>query len=83
MYCNICFEPIYIVYYKGKCKCNVRYHYGCVINWYKEKKKCIICQKPDKIEINILHYRYNKYITSLILIFMTLLLVSYYIITLI
>lgn len=60
MECPICMYPIQILYYKGRCKCNVRYHYECIIKWYQYKKNCIICQKYDNIEINTLKYKYNK-----------------------
>lgn len=78
MNCGICFEPIKLFYYKDKCKCNVRYHYECVIKWYKYKKKCIYCNKYNNYDINLLQYKYNKLLTtSLMLLYLLILFIIY------
>lgn len=65
MDCGICLQPLSIFYYKSSCKCNVRYHYECIIKWYKISKTCVYCKKKDNIDINIINYRYNKYMITI------------------
>ena len=69
MNCGICLQPISIFYYKGKCDCNVRYHYECVISWYRYNKICIFCKKNDCINLRFLEYRYNKLLTTILILF--------------
>ena len=79
MDCGICLEPIVLFYYKGKCDCNVRYHYGCIISWYKYKKICILCNKEDNINPQLLEYRYNKLLTTTLILFIFFFFFQYYV----
>ena len=39
--CPICLNNINIFYYKSKCKCNIKYHYTCINDWYKINNICV------------------------------------------
>ena len=50
--CPICLDNIYIFYYKSNnCNCNLRFHYNCIINWYKYNSCCILCKTEDKTNV--------------------------------
>ena len=80
MNCGICLQPLFIFYYKGKCNCNVRYHYECILKWYKIKKRCIYCGKCDTNEIALIKYKYYKYVNIICIFFISLFFFIFFII---
>ena len=61
MKCAICFEEIYMPYYKSpSCNCNIYYHLNCIEKWYNINKSCIICKKKDEFSLNKLRKIHNK-----------------------
>jgi hypothetical protein len=64
--CPICLNNINIFYYKSKCKCNIKYHYTCINDWYKINNICVYCKKKDNTNINNI---INTYLESFIKIF--------------
>ena len=68
MKCNICFDNIYIFYYKSKCKCNLYYHYECIEEWYKYNNCCIYCKKKDNTNIQYIKTKLYENCVFIILI---------------
>ena len=78
--CGICHEDIYIYYYKSnQCKCNVRYHYDCIIEWHKINKTCIYCKQKVNIDLNKIKNRYIEKLIIFINIIFIILFLLYYI----
>lgn len=74
--CGICHEDIYLYYYKSnKCKCNVRYHLSCIIDWYKINNVCIYCKNIDNTDVNKIR---NKFYEIFILLISIIIIILYY-----
>lgn len=79
--CPICLDNIYIFYYKPKCKCKIKYHFSCIKEWYKIKKKCIICKKIDNTNISSIESQINKFYQFIFYLLIILLITIFYLMT--
>ena len=72
MKCSICFDDIYLPYFKNNCNCKVYYHLECINEWCKIKNRCILCKKKyDKKKLKklkIIHNRIYQFFFNLMLI---------------
>lgn len=62
MKCAICFEEIFLPYYKSSsCECKIYYHLNCIEKWHKISKTCVICKKKiDNSSLNNVRKIHNK-----------------------
>ena len=60
MQCAICYEPIYLFYYRGNCNCKIYYHTNCIKNWFEIKNTCAICNKLDNTDLDSIIRRHNR-----------------------
>ena len=75
--CPICLDNINIFYYKSKCKCNLRYHYSCINNWYKINNKCIYCKKIDNTNIEVIINMHLEFFLKIIILFIIFISIIY------
>jgi len=76
MKCAICFEEIFLPYYKSSsCECKIYYHLNCIEKWHKISKTCVICKKIDNSSLNNLRKIHNKIYELIVFVIIFLLII--------
>ena len=66
--CAICYQPIYSLFYKPNCRCNLYYHLECINEWYKINKSCIQCRKKDTNSNQYINKKQNTILQLVVLL---------------
>jgi hypothetical protein len=78
MLCIICYENIYMPYFKYSCKCKSYYHINCINKL--SNTNCILCKKKDNLfNDNLLKLQniHNKIYNFIILYFSLIIIIIY------
>lgn len=78
MKCGICFDEIYLPYFKNNnCNCKIYYHLKCIQKWHSLEKGCIICKKNISSFKNIIRF-HNRIYNFFIFIFCLINIIFFY-----